>query len=106
MRGVYTQAPPVVGLPVERLAEYAGSYHSDDLDVRYVFREQNRRLMLSHRKLGRIRLVPTFEDGFYGGGWYFTFVREGARVTGFTMSTSRAWKVPFRRVRNRRESAP
>ena len=97
-RGVYTHAAPVVRLPTERLAEYAGSYHSDDLDVRYVFREEGRRLVLSHRKLGHIRLIPTFEDGFYGGGWYLTFVREGARVTGFTMSTSRAWKVPFRRV--------
>ena len=99
VRGVYTHAAPVVRLPAERLAEYAGSYHSDDLDVRYLFREENRRLVLSHRKLSRIRLVPTFEDGFYGGGWYFTFVREDAGVTGFTMSTSRAWKVPFRRVR-------
>ena len=99
LRGVYTHAAPVVRLPAERLAEYAGSFHSDDLDVRYVFREENRRLVLSHRKLGRIRLVPTFEDGFYGSGWYFTFVREaGGTVTGFTMSTSRAWKVPFRRV--------
>ena len=41
---------------------------------------------------------PTFEDGFYGGGWYFTFLRESEAVTGFTMSTSRAWKVPFRKV--------
>ena len=101
IRGVYTHAARVVGLPDERLAEYAGSYHSDDLDVRYVFRQENGRLMLSHRKLGRIRLVPTFENGFYGGGWFFTFVREGTTVTGFTMSTSRAWRVPFRRLRNR-----
>ncbi len=98
LRGVYTHAAPIVRLPAERLAEYAGSYHSDDLDVQYRFREEDRRLVLSHRKLGRIRLLPTFEDGFYGGGWYFTFLRESEAVTGFTMSTSRAWKVPFRKV--------
>ncbi|MCY4122523.1 MAG: serine hydrolase [Acidobacteria bacterium] len=98
LRGVYTHAAPVVRLPAERLAEYAGSYHSDDLDVQYVFREEDRRLVLSHRKLGRIRLIPTFEDGFYGGGWYITFLRDREEVTGFTMSTSRAWKVPFRKV--------
>jgi len=97
-RGVYAHAARVVRLPAERLAEYAGSYHSDDLDVQYRFREEDRRLVLSHRKLGRIRLIPTFEDGFYGGGWYFTFLRESEEVTGFTMSTSRAWKVPFRKV--------
>ena len=100
LRGTYTHASPVVRLPAGRLAEYAGSYYSDDLDVRYVFREDDRRLVLSHRKLGRIRLVPTFEEGFYGGGWYFTFHRDaGGDVEGFTMSTSRAWKVAFRRVR-------
>ena len=100
MRGVYTHAAPVVGLPGERLAGYAGSYHSEDLDVRYVFREENRRLVLSHRKLGHIRLIPTFEDGFYGGGWYFTFRRDASgEVAGFTMSTSRAWRVAFRKLR-------
>lgn len=100
LRGVYTHAAPVVRLPTGRLAEYAGSYYSDDLDVRYLFREENRRLVLSHRKLGRIRLFSTFEEGFYGGGWYFTFHRDaGGNVEGFTMSTSRAWKVAFRRVR-------
>ena len=98
LRGSYTHAAPVVRLPT--LAEYAGSYYSDDLDVRYAFREDDRRLVLSHRKLGRIRLVPTFEDGFYGGGWYFTFRRDGReRIAGFTMSTSRAWKVAFRKLR-------
>ncbi len=99
-RAVHSHAAPVVRPSAERLAGYAGSYHSDDLDVQYVFREENRRLVLSHRKLGRIRLVPTFDDGFYGGGWYFTFRRAaGGGVTGFTMSTSRARKVAFRKVR-------
>ena len=53
-----------------------------------------------NRKLGHIRLIPTFEDGFYGGGWYFTFRRDaGGEVAGFTMSTSRAWRVAFRMLR-------
>ena len=100
MRGVYTHAAPVVRPSAERLAEYAGSYHSDDLGVQYAFREENRRLVLWHRKLGHIRLISTFEDGFYGGGWYFTFRRNaGGVLTGFTMSTSRAWKVAFRKLR-------
>ncbi len=100
MRGVYTHAAPVVGLAAERLAGYAGSYHSQDLDVRYVFREENRRLVLWNRKLGHIRLIPTFEDGFYGGGWYFTFRRDaGGEIAGFTMSTSRARRVAFRKLR-------
>ena len=84
----------------ERLAEYAGTYYSADLDVAYRLRADDRRLTLRHRKLGVIRLTPTFDSGFYGGGWYFTFSRApGGGVTGFTMSSPRARKVPFRRQR-------
>ena len=80
-----------------RLAEYAGTYHSAELDVWYRLRAADRRLTLRHRKLGDIRLTPTFGDGFYGGGWYFTFDRgAGGRVAGFTMSSPRARKVRFR----------
>ncbi|MCY4029760.1 MAG: serine hydrolase [Acidobacteria bacterium] len=84
----------------DRLAEYAGAYHSADLDIVYRLRAEDSRLTLRHRKLGVIRLTPTFADGFYGGGWYLTFGRDpGGGVTGFTMSSPRARKVPFRRQR-------
>ena len=81
----------------ERLAEYAGTYYSTELDIAYRLRAEDRRLTLRHRKLGSIRLTPTFDDGFYGGGWYFTFDRgAGSEVAGFTMSSPRARKVAFR----------
>ena len=63
----------------------------------YRLRAEGRRLTLRHRKLGEIRLTPTFDDGFYGGGWYLTFGRDPAgEVAGFTMSSPRARKVRFR----------
>ena len=81
----------------ERPAEYAGTYHSAELDIAYRLRAEDRRLTLHHRKLGNIRLTPTFDDGFYGGGWYFTFARgAGGDLRGFTMSSPRARKVGFR----------
>ncbi len=81
----------------EELAAYAGSYYSDDLAVGYTFRVEAGRLVLWNRKLGRIPLAPTFADGFYARGWYFTFRRDDAgAVSGFTVSTSRAWNIPFR----------
>ncbi|MCY3844961.1 MAG: serine hydrolase [Acidobacteria bacterium] len=84
----------------ERLAEYTGTYYSADLDIAYRLRADDRRLTLRHRKLGVIRLTPTFDGGFYGGGWYFTFSRHpSGGVTGFTMSSPRARKVPFQRQR-------
>ena len=81
----------------ERLAEYAGTYHSAELDIAYRLRAEDRRLTLRHRKVGDIRLTPTFDDGFYGGGWYFTFDRgTGGELRGFRMSSPRARKVRFR----------
>ena len=92
----YDRAAPVRP-SAERLAEYAGAYHSADLDVVYRLRSEDRRLILRHRKLGDVRLTPTFDDGFYGGGWYLTFDRaRDGRVRGFTMSSPRARKVRFR----------
>ena len=102
---VYEHADAVRPSPA-RLAEYAGTYHSAELDVWYRLRAADHRLSLRHRKLGEIRLTPTFDDGFYGGGWYFTFDRRaGGRVAGFTMSSPRARKVRFRR-RPAPEAAP
>ena len=90
----------------ERLAEYAGTYSSDELDIAYRLRAEDRRLTLRHRKLGDIRLTPTFDDGFYGGGWYFTFDRgAGGELRGFTMSSPRARKVRFR-LRRAPEALP
>ncbi len=84
----------------ERLAEYAGTYYSAELDIAYRLHAEDRRLTLRHRKLGNIRLTPTFDDGFYGGGWYFTVDRgTGGEVAGFTMSSPRARKVRFQRQR-------
>ncbi len=96
-RPTYSRAPPVQPT-ADRLAEYAGTYYSDDLGVGYTFRVEDSGLVLWNRKLGRIPLAPTFADGFHGAGWYFTFRRDDAgTITGFTVSTSRAWNIPFRR---------
>ncbi len=96
-RPVYGRAPPVRPA-AEALAAYAGSYYSDDLAVEYTFRVEAGRLVLRNRKLGRIPLAPTFADGFYGAAWYFTFRRDDAgAVSGFTVSTSRAWNIAFRK---------
>ena len=103
-RPVYSRAAPVRPA-AEALAAYAGSYYSDDLAVEYTFRVEGGRLVLWNRKLGRIPLAPTFADGFYGRAWYFTFRRDDAgAVSGFTVSTSRAWNIAFRR--RGQESAP
>ena len=96
-RPVYRRARPVRPEP-DALAAYVGTYYSDDLAVDYSFRVEDDRLVLRNRKLGRIPLTPTFADGFYGANWHFTFRRgDSGTITGFTVSTSRAWNIPFRR---------
>ena len=94
-RPVYSRELPA-SPSAEALAAYAGSYYSDDLAVGYTFRVEAGRLVLWNRKLGRIPLAPTFADGFYARGWYFTFRRDDAgAVSAFTVSTSRAWNIAF-----------
>lgn len=96
-RATYWRAVPVRP-STDTLASYAGSYFSDELATQYTFRIENGRLMLWNRKLGHIRMIPTFADAFYAEGWYFTFRRDGdGEVSGFTMSTPRAWNVTFRK---------
>ena len=103
-RPVYSREPPASSA-AEAFAAYAGSYYSDDLAVGYTFRVEAGRLVLWNRKLGRIPLAPTFADGYYARGWYFTFRRDDAgAVSGFTVSTSRAWNIAFRK--RGEESAP
>ena len=98
-RPVYIRAVPVQPA-ADALLAYAGAYYSDDLAVEYTFRVDNGGLVLWNRKLGRIPLAPTFADGFYGAAWYFTFRRnDSGAVSGFTVSTSRAWNIPFRKLR-------
>ena len=96
-RPVYSRELPA-SPSAEALAAYAGSYYSDDLAVGYTFRVEAGRLVLWNRKLGRIPLAPTFAGGFYARGWSFTFRRDDAgAVSGFTVSTSRAWNIAFRK---------
>ena len=94
---VYRRGAP--RLAVEEFPSYVGAYHSADLGVAYTLRMDGRVLALWNRKLGDVPLTPTFADGFYGGGLYFTFTRgRDGGVDGFTTSTDRAWKVPLERV--------
>ena len=94
---VYRRADPWRPRTTE-LDTYAGTYESAELDVEYGFRIGERGLTLWNRKLGAIPLVPTYQDGFYGGGLYLTFTRDDRdSVDGLTVSTPRARKIRFDR---------
>jgi CubicO group peptidase (beta-lactamase class C family) len=87
---------PVIG----RAEEYAGSYFSEELEVRYRIACVDGEPRLGHVKLGDMALRALMADEFYAGasGWQLHFVRDGkGRISGFKISAERAWKVYFAR---------
>jgi len=83
------------------LGAYAGAFFSDELDVRYDVVVQDSVLVVRHRKLEDMRLVPALRDAFTGGfGTLFQFARDrSGRVGGFTITDGRIRGVRFERVR-------
>ena len=62
---IYQRIEPITLTP-ERIADYTGMYHSDELDVDYHLSLENGALCLSLRKYGTIPLTPTSTDAFVG----------------------------------------
>jgi hypothetical protein len=84
---------------LEALGAYAGRYRSDELEADYEVQLGNGYLRLTHSRTGARTLHPTFRDGFRGGGVHVTFARNpDGLLNGFTLSSSRAWKIWFHRV--------
>ncbi len=83
------------------LAAFAGTYESDELDVRYTLAVTDSGLVMRHRKLGELVMVPTWRDAFtvdYNFFCQFTRDRSG-KVTGFTVNDGRVRGVRFDRVK-------
>jgi hypothetical protein len=83
------------------LASLAGTYESEELDVRYVLAVTDSGLVLRQRKLGEHKLEPTASDAFaIDYGIFLQFTRDRSRkVTGFTLSDGRMRGVRFERVK-------
>ena len=93
------QWAPFANPTSEQLAEYTGTYHSDELGIAYEFFVRDGKLLLRHRKRDGVTLAPTMADRFGYGGQGITFTRDrGAKIDGFTMSSGRVRRVRFERV--------
>jgi CubicO group peptidase (beta-lactamase class C family) len=87
------------------LAQYVGSYYSEELDVRYALVANDSVLALKHRKFnGNALLRPEFVDGFSSSmGATILFTRDAKkRITGFTLSDGRVRGVRFEREAEKR----
>ncbi|HYO57673.1 serine hydrolase [Archangium sp.] len=85
----------------ESLAEYAGTYQSDELGVRYTLAVSGAALMLRREKFAEDRIQLTSDDDGSAGndGIHLRFVREGqGRITGLLLSAERAWNIHFARM--------
>ena len=98
-RGGPAVAPQI---PAERLAEYAGEYHSPDAESMLQLVVEAGQLIALRRPAQRITLRPTGEDSFNasGGLGSMRFIRdETGRVVQLSVRQSRVFDLRFDRVR-------
>lgn len=94
---VYVRQEPAVA--TAQLGAYAGTYQSDELDVRYEIVVRDTALVRRHRKMTEATLVPAGRDTFTYGGTTVIFTRDRrGRVMGFTVNDARVRGLWFARV--------
>ena len=94
---VYSEAPPPVSGST-RLAEYAGTYSSEELEVKLVVAVKGDQLVLRRRPADEFVMRPKYADDFETpiGGLRFSRDASG-RVTGFGVFNGRIRDVKFRK---------
>ena len=89
-----------VALDSAKLAEYAGDYRSDEVEVTHSWKVEKGQLVVyaGYRRLGV--LEPSYQDGFTREGSVIDVVRDGrGRVTGFMVEAGRVRHLRFTRLR-------
>lgn len=89
-----------VALDSVKLAEYAGDYRSDELEVTHTWKVEKGQLVVyaGYRRLGV--LEPSYRDGFTRGGSVIDVIRDRrGRITGFQIEAGRVRQLRFTRVR-------
>ena len=81
-----------------QLAEYAGTYHSDEAERVFTVAVKDASLVLRDRYGEEIPLEPAYPDAFTSRSGMFRFIRdETGRVTQMSSSSSRVWDLRFER---------
>lgn len=82
------------------LQQLEGEYYSYDVDVTYRLAVRDGQLWVDRMAGDSFRLNPVFFDAYRVGGAFYRFERDRrGRITGFTISVSRASNVPFSKIR-------
>ncbi len=81
-----------------QLAEYAGTYLSEELDVAYRFVVEDGKLFLRGKNLPKNPLLPTIADSFIVGDGSLHFTRDpGGRIVGLSVGSGRVRDIGFSR---------
>jgi hypothetical protein len=94
----YTRADSAVLTPAQ-LAEYAGDYHSDEVETTHTWKVEKGKLVVyaGYRRLGV--LEPAYKDGFTRGASVIDFVRDAkGRISGYLIESGRVRHLRFTRV--------
>ena len=94
----FTRADSAVLTPA-KLAEYAGSYRSDEVEATHIWKVEKGELVLyiNDRRVGTIE--PSYPDGFTRGGSVIDIKRDArGRITGFVLESGRVRHLRFTRV--------
>ena len=88
-----------------RAGEFAGRYHSDELDTDYVLTVEGDQLRIHHPRWPTATLQPYQHDLFRSSAWFLqkiAFQRDGVgRVTGFLLSGPVAENIIFKQFPER-----
>jgi CubicO group peptidase (beta-lactamase class C family) len=95
---VYDRVPRFAPTAAE-LDAYAGTYYSDELDVRYTVARKDSVLTVTLRRRGTMNLKPVFPDAFSVPDLgTIRFIREKGKVIGFRVTQDRVRNVLFKKT--------
>jgi len=89
---------PVPKADARTLAEFAGDYVSDELDLTWRIEPRGGNLVIRRRGVPDITLQPAFAETFSSPFGVVRFVRSSGRVTGLVVGTGRVTGFTFRKA--------
>jgi hypothetical protein len=87
---------PYVPSPVA-LADFTGTYHSEEIEPAYRVVVRESKLMLERVKMPSTTLVPIVTDTFNSPLGLIRFVRDGGRISGFVLDGGRIRRMKFKK---------
>ncbi len=98
-RGIEATKVEPLTLGPNELAEYSGTYYSDELDTQYTIVVEDDRLIARHWENGDIPLHATREDEFRGEVWWLRLVEfnrdSDGQIVGLAVTNGRARNLRF-----------